>query len=108
MCRILVLGVSAAAMTACMSFPDVQAIKGGRVKLAWSEIRELNQIVASHPNIRRPLGSVYLYSLDRAGVSSGPIYTFNAPITEFFVDRRAGHWVLDESSVHQTKAMFLE
>ena len=106
--RVLALSVVTAAMTACMSFPDVQTVKGERVKLSWSDIRELNQIVASHPNIRKPLGLVYLYGPDRAGVSSGPIYTFNAPITEFFVDRHAGHWILDESSIRQTKAMFVE
>jgi hypothetical protein len=106
--RLLILALASAALTACMSFPDVQTIRGERVKLSWSDIRELNEIVASHPNIRKPLAFVYLYSPNRAGVKSGAIYTSNAPITEFFVHKYAGHWVLDESSIHQTKAMFLQ
>jgi hypothetical protein len=89
----------ACSVNSCMTFPFVQSSDDRVGHLPWAEIAQLNRIVTSRPDLRKPLGSVRLLDATEAECSSGPVWTNGAKISTFTVHKQHGEWILDPASI---------
>ena len=100
--RVVACCCIALVMSACMSFPPIRDSDGRAVKLPWSDLAQINRLVAGRQDIRRPIDRIRMLSADRAEVSSGRTERTGDPETVFTIRKRNGRWFIEEGSVRQT------
>jgi hypothetical protein len=90
-----------------MSFPDVQTHNGSHVVLPWSELAEINRLVARRNDIRKPIKRIVMLAPDAAKVHSGLTGKTGDLETEFRIRKKAGKWFIDESSIKEGEVLVI-
>ena len=107
MTRFLVAGMFlSVVLSSCMSVPPVFTQSGDRYKLPLSELAQINRLVASRPDLRKPIGDITMEDASHAQVRSGPTWTMRAKISAFKIYKRDGQWFIDESSIRDVENIF--
>jgi len=94
-----------------MSFPHVisQHVIGQPrrdYRLSWSDLAEINRLVAHRADILRPIGIISMEDADHGEVRSGPILTMFATVSLFKIYKKNGHWFIDDSSIRSVENAF--
>ena len=95
------------AFTSCTSMPIIYAEAGRNYTLSPQDVAEINALIASRRDIRKPIGVVYMKSPTRADVSSGNTSEPFGEVTLFTIYKKNGRWMIDESSVRQDRAIVI-
>ena len=90
--------------TSCMSVPQIE----GDHALRRSDIQQIQGLVASRSDIKKPISTIRMLASDRAEISSGKTAEDGGLISVFTVYRKAGRWFIHEPSIHEERVVVVE
>ena len=99
-----ILLVASFVASSCLALPPIHRDDGPPITLPRSELQQIERIIASRPDIHKPLASITLHD-DGYAECWSEVYTVGKTFfaTSFDLIRRNGKWSLDEKSVRQVK-----